>query len=408
MKEIKSFLGSFEGYVTSTDFSSFQFYLWPLGTLGAIWLLALLAIKYLRPRDKRFKTIFAIYRGGIFSSLVVAMGLVSFLCWGWATHFFSHYPLEFSALLSLILALAVPAVLLLRLRSFYSIEQMKEVIEPPKTANQREATEVALKRAFWRLKPFYFIPFVGLLFLLLQFRTDTNLITIVYDNSSSMEGRRQDAIKALTATFDNLQENNEVIITTLDGPGNNMQTPPQSLKALMSIDQSSKIRVGNIKSYPSPATAVSGLSQLTENMSYGSPIAASIWKTFLHIQENHSGGQAYEKRLLIVFTDGADDMDSSLLGGKFFFDDERFKSTFPPEHVYIINFDPDEGIYPLTKRFEDEDCTIYPAANEAAFQEALDDALRTFKSKWNLVAWVCSILVLFTVVGLAIGPKKIL
>jgi len=151
--------------------------------------------------------------------------------------------------------------------------------------------------------------------------------------------------------------------------------------------------------------AKQGLSQAS-NPCFGSPICESIWKTYLFIKETKTN-QLYKNKLLIVITDGKDNIDESLKSSKFFFDDKGFIDLFPPENVFVIDYSIDTSST-FIQRCQNAGCDIYPASNnKQAYLDALDNALQSFKNNWYLIYWTILVYFLFTIVGLLIQPKKI-
>ena len=117
--------------------------------------------------------------------------------------------------------------------------------------------------------------------------------------------------------------------------------------------------------------------------------------------------QTFDKKLLIVITDGADNIDATLASGKFLFDDEKFSEFYPAENTFVIDYSNGTSTSFL-QRCTSAGCDIYPAENnKQAYLDALDNALQSFKNNWFLVYWTVIIFSLFTFIALLIQPKKI-
>jgi len=149
------------------------------------------------------------------------------------------------------------------------------------------------------------------------------------------------------------------------------------------------------------------LNNQISNQCYGSPICEAIWKTYLFINETKPN-ETYDKKLLIVITDGADNLlAESLSIGKFFFDDETFAEHFPADNVFVIDYSNGQS-NPFMQRASSAGCDIYPAENnKQAYLDALDNALQSFKNNWFLIYWTVIIFSVFTIIALLIQPKKI-
>jgi len=398
------FLKSFSTYCKEADFSSIWFWAFPLGTLILIWLLTTVGVKIFSKR-KNLKTVFVINRAWIVSSLIAACILIGLICFWWSRNFFAQHSCQLALLISLIIAMLIPVFSLFNLRSYYTPEGIKEITDQPKTAHQLNSVIVLTKKAFTANKFYFFIPLVGFLFLFLYFYKGTNLITLVYDNSASMQ--ETSAIDALSETFSNLEPNNEIVLTTLEGYLETDQASivKTNMKEIMLVGKSSNLRGGNVVAFTNPTDARNGLSQIS-NECNGSPICEALWKTYLFVQETKPN-QTFDKKLLIVITDGADNIDATLASGKFLFDDEKFSEFYPSENTFVIDYSNGTSTSFL-QRCTSAGCDIYPAENnKQAYLDALDNALQSFKNNWFLIYWTAIIFSLFTIIALLIQPTKI-
>jgi len=398
------FLKSFSTYCKEAEFSSIVFWAFPICTLIFIWLLTTMGVKIFSKR-KKLKTIFVINRAWIISSLIAACILIGLICFWWSRNFFAQHPYQLALLISLVIAMLIPVFSLFNLRSYYTPEGIKEITDQPKTAHQLNSVIVLTKKAFTANKFYFFIPLLGFLFLFLYFYKGTNLITLVYDNSASME--ETTAIDALSETFSNLEPNNEIVLTTLEGYQLTDVPPVEktTMNEIMAVSKYSNLREGNVVAFTNPTDARSGLSQISNDCN-GSPICEALWKTFLFVQETKPN-QTFDKKLLIVITDGADNIDATLASGKFLFDDEKFSEFYPSENTFVIDYSNGTSTSFL-QRCTSAGCDIYPAENnKQAYLDALDNALQSFKNNWFLVYWTVIIFSLFTFIALLIQPKKI-
>jgi hypothetical protein len=399
------FFKSFGSYYKDAQFDDFSFWAFPICTLIFIWLLTTLGVKIFSKR-KKLKTVFVINRAWIISSLIAAGILIGLICFWWSRNFFAQHPYQLALLISLTIAMLIPVISLFNLRSYYTPEGIKEITDQPKTAHQLNSVIVLAKKAFTANKFYFFIPLLGFLLLFLYFYKGTNLITLVYDNSASMQGTN--AIDALSETFSNLEPNNEIILTTLEGyleSDYNNQVDKKTIKDIQLVSKYSTLKGGNVVAFSNPTDARNGLSQISNDCN-GSPICEALWKTFLFIQETKPN-QTFDKKLLIVITDGADNIDNSLALGKFLFDDEKFSEFYPSENTFVIDYSNGTSTAFL-QRCTSAGCEVYPAENsKQAYLDALDNALQSFKNNWFLIFWTAIIFALFTIIALLIQPKKI-
>jgi hypothetical protein len=218
------------------------------------------------------------------------------------------------------------------------------------------------------------------------------------------------AESALSETFGNLEDNNEIVLTTLDGfslPGD--AAGKKDMNELMSVSQSARLKAGKVTPFNTPAEAHSNLSSVlnTGVTVYGSPICEAMWKMWLTVKETKAN-QEYKKRLLIVITDGDDNIDATLNTGNFFFDNTEFAEYFAPENTFILDYSGGNNTN-FMLRSTNAGCDIYPVENNKAdYLEALDNALQAFKNNWNIIFCTIFIVALFSIIALLIPPKKII
>jgi len=399
------FAKSFSTYCKEAEFNTIAFWAFPACTLFSIWLLTTLGVKIFGRRGK-LKTVFVINRAWIVSSLIAACILIGLICFWHSRSFFAQRPWQLSLLISLVAAMLVPAVSLTRLRKYYSLQEIKEITDQPKTEHQLNNSVIALaKKAFTANKYYFLIPPFAFSLLSLHFYKDTNLITLVYDNSPSMQ--ETTALEALSETFSGLEPNNEIVLTTLEGylETDLVTATKTNLKDIMRAGKSSDLKGGNVVAFLNPEEAKNGLSQIS-NECIGSPICEAIWKTYLVVQETKAN-QIYDKKLLVIITDGADYIDASLASGKFLFDDEKFSKFYPSENTFVIDYS-NGAPASFLQRCSRAGCDVYPAENnKQAYLDALDNALQSFKNNWFLIYWTAAIFSLFTIIALMIHPPKI-
>lgn len=395
----------FWGYIKEIDYNSLGFWGYPIGTLFLIWVLTTVGMKLLAAH-KKFKTIFAIHNAWICASLIVATILIGEICYLWSINYFaekSHQILQFPLLLSLFISLLIPILSFISLRNFFTNENINEIVYQPKTQTQLERTITDTKKSFRKKKFCYLMLLSGFLVLLLVLNKGQNLITVVFDNSGSMESTN--ATQAISETLDNLEKNNEIIITTLDGLGEKSAGGKASINDILSITDYSKLQGGNVVSYPDPISAKNG-HPLVAVQIWGSPICEAIWKSFLFIKMTKSA-TIYDNMLLIIITDGDDDVGKTIPSGKFFFDDASFAQDFPTDKVFLIDYSKDGSNNPFLQKFQASNCQIFPVTNnKQEYLNALDIALNSFKNNWYLIYWTIIITALMTTIGLLIEPKK--
>jgi hypothetical protein len=403
------FIKSFGNYWREAPFDTFVFWLIPVGTIVSIWFLTTIGLKIFRKR-KKLKTVFMVNKAWVISSLLIATVLISITCYCWSQNIFAQKPYQMALFISLAIALLIPILVFVNLRRYYSNEnmKMKEIVELPKTFQQLEKRIPLIQRAFERIKLYYLLSLLGFLFLLFYLNRGTNLISIVFDNSGSME--TSNAMDALSETFATLEDNNEIVLTTLEGlSSQNDAELKQNMTDLMLVTQSQRLKAGIVRLFSTPSEVHSNLHDIFNSGKpvYGSPISESIWKMWLTVKESKSN-QTYRNKLLIIITDGMDNIDAALASGKFFFDgSNEFGEYFAPENTFVIDYSGGTSNNFL-QRCMDAGCDIYPAENSKTdYLNALDNALLSFKNNWFLIYWLILIFGVFALTGILIPSKKI-
>jgi len=394
---------AFGKYIKVAEFNSFEFWIYPIGTILIIWFLTTIGLKIFPKGKSKLKTVFRIHKFWIVNSLFIATVIIGLLCFWWSSNYFAENPIQLSLLISLFLALFIPIIIFFALRSFFTNEDIKEIAQQPKTPIQQEETITTTKKSYRKIKFFYFILLLGFLFLLFSLNTGKNLISIVFDNSGSMESKN--SIEALSETFDNLGKNNEIVLTTLEGLGENSTGGKITINEIIAVKTYSQLQAGNVVYFTDPISAKSGLNQIT-NQVWGSPICESIWKSYLYVNSNLINN-SYKNKVLIVITDGDDNVGNSIPSNKFFYDVEEFANYYTPDKTFIIDYS-EGATNPFLQKFQDAGCETFIVTNtKQDYLDALDATLNSFKNNWYLVIWVIIITSILTIIALFIEPKKI-
>lgn len=400
-------LNSFGQYYRDAEFGTLPFWAFPLGTVFLIWLLTNISLKFTTKKEN-LKTVFIIYRSWIIWSLIIAGVIISLICFMWTQNLFSKHPLQLSLLISLFIAMSIPVICIFKLRKYYTFDGIKEITGQPKTPTQLDKTITSIKKVFRKNKLYFLIPLLGFTLLLFSLNRGENLISIVFDNSGSMSN--SNAVEALSETFDNLQGNNQITLTTLEGLtliDSFIVGGKNSLNEIMSVNKSSELKAGNVISFNNSEDAKNALTQISDQCK-GSPVCEGIWKTYLHLKETKPN-QEYKNKLLIIISDGQDNpINESLAFGKFFFDDQGFSEYFPTDKVFILDFSIGKT-FPIIQRFQNAGCIIYNVENNKEdYLNALSNTLGEFKNNWFMIYWTIIIVAIFTIIGLLTQTKKII
>ena len=404
MESIIHFFKDFLQYCINAKSSLGYCILVPLAALAAIWFFTFVAVRIF-DRKEKFTTVFMIHRYLVIISTFVAAALISIICYCWSKNIFAENKAELAYIIALFITFFIPIVSLAMLRSYWSKQKLNNIIGQPVSPDRARKNIRVVNKAFNRIKRFFLLPFVGFLFLLFALNSGKNLISIVFDNSPSMDFNA--AVNALSLTFDKLNENNEIIFTNLNNKTADADSP-KSFRDILSTNQSQRIRVGANYAYNNPKEAGQNFKS-TLQVAEGSPICEVIWKMWLFTKETKANNK-YKNKLLIIITDGDEnwvELNSLLQSAQFFYENVEFAEFYTPENTHIVDYSPNgNGI--VIKKFEDNGAVVYPAVSSTNdYLDALDDALLTFQSSIFLIVWTIAICVLFTLIGLCITPKKI-
>ena len=402
MNNIVQFFLKFGQYAKEADI--LWTFLIPAITLAMIWLLTFVGLKIF-DKTGRLRTVFMIHKTLIVVSLLIAFVLVSIICYCWSKNLFAESHLELAFISSLLITFSVPIASFSILRNYWEKTKVNEITNQSISAEQAKSNIPIINKAFNKNKIYYLLPLIGFLFLLFSLNKGTNLISLVFDNSGSMD--MTNSYNALNETFSKLDNNNEIIITTLNGLSDTWgANGGMSVKEIMNEKTSSKLKAGRNYAFNNPIEAKNNLNSIlmSDEVVYGSPICEAIWKMWLFTKESKVNIQ-YKNKLLILISDGDDNCVKSI--DKFFHDDTEFTEYYTPENTHVVDYSTD-GEGAVIKKFQDNGATVYPAVTSIEdYLSALDDALLSFQNNIYLIVWTIVICVLGTIIGLVITPKKI-
>jgi len=394
---MNEFFQNFSSYWKEAQYGTFLFWALPLGSLFIIWLLTVVSLKFITKR-KKLKTVFIINRVWIVSSLAVAAILIGIICYLWVINIFSDHPIQLSLLLSLFLAMLVPIICFARLRNYYTPEGIKEITDQPKTQRQLDAVITFTKKAFRKNKIFFIIPFIGFLMLLFILNKGVNLISIVIDNTPSQGLSFYEAKTALDQTVSELDDNNKIIITSMS----QARSGKTSLEEIMST-----------KIYKPTCDISTLIDTKLEAMNYisslslmagDSPILETIWQNYLFTKQA-TLNNTFKNKVLMIITDGLENA-ATFSSGKFLCSSKEYNAFYSSENTYVIDYaEPQNN--PFMECAQKCGFEIQDGRTKEDFSFALDQILTTFKNNWFLIFWTIVIVVIMTIIGIIIQPKKI-
>lgn len=404
--------------ISEADFTSWKFWIIPIITIILVIVLFLILIKLQWSRSKSSepdRIISRIYFEWILSLGLVGLSLIviasPYLQKLWDDFFEGDKSWQLGILLSFLIVMILFIIRifkysrLIKNSQLVKVSKLQDLISIPITNKSLKNSIIEIKKTFNKRKWYILIPAIGYILypFYYYYNKERNIICIVFDNSSSMSG--QNAILALDQIFDKLENNNEIIFTTLDGYMPNDMPPvvKTNMEQIMIVQKSSELKAGKVMHFLNPISAKAGLSQI--GTSNGSPICESIWKTYLYFKENYSEN-TYDKNVLIVITDGMDNISESITTGKFFFDDPQFAARFSPNDVFIIDYAQQSS--PLTQRFLQAGCIVHSADTSiTGYLSSLEDSLQEFHNTSYLIWWMLIIYILAFLSIIIINPSTL-
>lgn len=400
------FFKSFGSYYRNAQFDTFSFWAFPVGSVLLIWILTTVGLKFFTKR-KKLKTVFVINRAWIASSLIVAGVIIGLICFWWTKNYFSDHPLQLSLLISLFVSMLIAIIKLIRLRGYYTQENVKQITDQPKTPSQLDTTITFLKREFRKNKLFFLIPAFGFLMLLFVLNKGSNLISIVLDNTPSQNLSFNDAKSALSQTISQLDDNNQIIVTSFS---DNKSTKASFEEVVKTNNYSPSTDIS--ASFTSKTDANNYISSIAlSNGTGGSPIQEVVWQNYLFTKQS-VGSSTFKNKILLIITDGVENS-AVLTANKFFCSSQDYTNFYPPENTYIIDYfnemEPNDAKQNALFMQNARNCgyDVQEGKTKDDYSFALNLALTGFQNNWYLIYWTIAILLIMTIIGLIINPKKI-
>lgn len=348
------------------------------------------------------------WAGGLAAALVGGTGL-----YVWSAGLFGENPYQGGYLLGFTICLAVAIWGVASLANLQSHERVKNLIKQPATHFERGQSVYALRNTFDRLKVVAWLtPLAATIMLLPIFRQPQNkLLCVALDNSFSMGSSTPSGMvplqvgkDALTRTVQSLGPKTDFILGYFDN-GRSKESVP----ALTSAKSPQNLS-GTVLIYSGDKSEAAAQIQNLPVGQNGSPVAETVWKTYLTAklsdQERH-----YEKRFLVVITDGLENCVKGNLNG-LFCDQIEFAEFFPPENVKIVKLE--EVIIPGTLDSSNEFMTKVrecgyaelDGATYSSYQDAINEVMADVQSDYSFPVWLLILYILYALVLLFQNPKQ--
>lgn len=252
---------------------------------------------------------------------------------------------------------------------------------------------------FYKRSVFTLLLILPFLILFVKPRQST-LVSLVIDNSKSMQEQLDFLVAGLTEIAPSIQENIDYVITYIPECEDCDQ---YSANVNLSVEQiiskeSEGLNAENVT-----------FSDINEALSYlegiqltnlGSPLFDCIWSNYLTCKDE-SGSKNYQKKVLLVFSDGEDNLFSDIVEVKTpkncFFDlaDGQMKSFF--DQISFVSYQGMGG----TRLFDAcGDIPLYDGNESASIVKALSKELRNYILDWSFIYFLMSITLLTIIIVL--------
>lgn len=408
-----------------SGYGTLEFWLYPFGSLVAVYLLLLILPKVANQRGKGVNTFYLIRTNSIYAFVVVATILVGLFSYFLSTKYYQQHsiPLQFSHLLSLLIICSIPIIALLNIRKYNTSTKVYNLAPQPITSNSEEKSVRRIRKSFNKLKLACLIPLLGLLGLAGYLNKSNSLVSVVLDNSASMsEGQFDQGRQSLQAVFRSFEDNYTIIfLTTFSGVGTSdtcMNFPfteeRSKFSSVVSISDPSDLCGETVKLTPSEA--IRYLDGVREQSNVG--LNESIWQNFLMSSSFlESSSKPYSNRVLLIITD-SQESPISYYDIKMCNDALEFGKHFD-DNVYLVDIrNPDQhsgsSLLPTNFGFgfinimnECYPGNIYDGYSNTDYSFALGEVLDRFGNKSPyLIWWLLIIYVIFNLTLWVAIPSK--
>lgn len=388
----KQLFQSFGDYVGSVTAST---YWWvPLVALVALWLFWLVAAKVL---DKR-RNLQLTREFRLLSVLVVMAAIVQLIIIGaymylWAkSTFYATDGEKLVSLLSLALVTAVQVTAFVTLSRGFARERLLRNVQCPITRHDDERKQALAKKRFGRLKLWALLPLLGFLLLLLPDRQH-NLVSFLFDNSSSMESHIENGKQVLPRVLGKIEGHTDIILSWLSE-----DDPKLSLSEIVNQTDYSKLE-GIHALYQDANMALASLDGIA--FTKGTPLVEAIWSNYLFTQQQ-SGNAEYTRMYFVMVTDGGEGAVGDELQN--FLCSVPEYEEFYQGNISIVNLGSAEG--PFFDKALECGYEVYDGANLNSYATSIENIFKETFKDWKFPVWLAIFYAMGALTLLFIQPKR--
>lgn len=401
MERITQMLLKIQEYLLEGNPYDAKFWICPAIAIMLTWLLSLILSKAIKT-PKGTQQTFNIFRQRIIAASVATGIIIAIGCYGWSHRIFEHTPIQFSILISLIIAMFIAVSAFFRLRSLS--EERRNLFTIALTKEQDNEAIVKIKQLFTRLKLWMLLPLIG--FTVLGFaRFGNNLLSVVVDTSLSMNQQpffsdfvpMETARNALMNTVKELDSSTDIIITTFEAG-----EPKKSVSELLNIQTSeSALGFDIIFDGKDKEGAINYISTI-DVVDVASPVCEAIRSNILYAKENQSN-KLYNDVAMIIITDGKELGVPKEELSTFFCNEENYNEVFSADRIFTINLS--QSLNEFMNQNESCGFTVMDGTSLNSYESAIEDIISPFKRDWAIIFWMALLYFIIFLIILSVQSK---
>ncbi|MEM7101691.1 MAG: hypothetical protein AAF502_01095 [Bacteroidota bacterium] len=377
------------------------------------WVLVTVYLKF-RKSKETVGRVTEIHLAWVLVGALVSLGFLGYFVFRWGTGYYKETTAEFWHLMSFLVSMIVLLVSFARLSGQFDREKIHNLIRQPLTTRQRKRRVLAMRQLFGRLKLALLLIPLGFVIIPLL-KAPNNLVSIVIDNTASMNQPLEHGKEALTTTIEELDDKTDILLTYFpdDIERDNYDS---DINDIMSASRSSQL-AGVSAFYQDKDAAIEGVQniELLKLQTNFSPLFEVIRHNWLRTEEEVSqqdGVINYKAIVSVIVTDGQENIVRDSLNGtrQMFCDDSTYSTDFFDQVFFIDIFRSDLGTSVNSVLFDNiDDCEyeILAGSDLSSYEQSLEDILGDFGRDWHFIAWLVIIYLLMALIITIIRPKKL-
>ena len=338
-----------------------------------------------------------IFRNTIIVAAAGAFLLIAVFCFLWSSsNYYAQHGTELIHLVTLTAVLLMAVIALLFWRKKFARARLKEIVEQPLTQSEEKKFSFLACQNFNKNKLWLLLPALGFIMLIAIAYRPYSLVSFILDNSSSMVGHIEQGRDSLVRTIDELGDNTAIIIGWLTQD----KAPKASVAEIVSATDHTEL-LGQHSFFTNRKQAQDYL-RGDVPVTPGTPLYEVIWSNFLYAKKQGNSG-SYSRRLLVIVTDGGDNLGNETLEN-FLCSNDEFAEFF--SEVACVNLGGDES-YNFFQKATECGYPIEDGSDRDSYSVALDRVLQNYKGNWSFIIWLAIIYALFGLIALTIQPRRV-